>query len=546
MDKVKIAVIGLGPAGLSALKNLREKSFDAIAFERRDKIGGLWAFNSAETYTSVLDETLCNVSKFVSGFSDFPVPKDASTYPTSQEVAEYFEGNASKFGLHPHIRFGSTVNRVTRNEADDKWDVHITTAKGAQTLPFDKVVFGHGTNGIPSYPSMPNRNKFKGTVIHGQSFKGPESFAGKRVLVVGIGNSACDASLSLINHASKVYQSYRRGRITMSEPANAGDSPTDSWKRMEQLVHGDWRLLSAASMAHDNPSVQEDFIPALRRGAIVPMRGFKDFCGESEVLLAGGMIVEVDAVIFCTGYELDFSIMPEIEMEGACGIELQTAGDIINKRAVRRERRDHEIFRRAKVAASSSALSDDLSTALGILGSFSELDGASGECMVRCGTRVMAVAQIWAGETAGKAPMGNRDPAKFPSLEEMNQEVDAYQIWWRQQWQEEQSMLPGYVRAYSFYRFLHNAAGTGPYERLDHMFTTRGWGLWWNDNELWTWLAKGPMNSYSWRLFETNPGHVPGCGRKTWPEARQALKEAISYEIFQDHKRQHKDKAKNE
>ncbi|KAI1267540.1 FAD/NAD(P)-binding domain-containing protein [Xylariaceae sp. FL1019] len=595
MDKVKIAVIGLGPAGLAALKSLREEGFDAIAFERRDQIGGLWAFNSDETYTSALEETLCNVSKFNSGFSDFPVSKDASTYFTSQEVAEYLEGYASKFGLHPHIRFGSTVNRVTRNEADDKWDVHISTSKGSQTLPFDKVVFGHGNNSVPSYPTMPNRTKFKGTIMHGQTFKGPKSFAGKRVLVVGIGNSACDASLSLVNHASKVYQSYRRGRLMVSryendglplgtqfawpmlrlkyvldrwfpslmrwvgdnyminkmitdasrsEPAKLGESPKDRWKRTEQLVRGDWRLLPAASMAHDNPTVQEHFIPALRRGDIVPMHGFKDFCGASEVLLMDGTVVEVDAVIFCTGYELEFSIMPEIEMDGACGMELQTAGNIINKRqfdesgTIMKSSEERKLPHLPRLY--QTIFPPRWASSIAFLSWMAPQENAW--CVAELAA--MAVAQIWAGETAGKAPNGNLVSAKLPSVDEMNNEVDAYHAWWRQSWQEEHSMLPGYVRAYSFYRFLHGAAGTGLYERLDHMFSTPGWDLWWNDHELWTWLAKGPMNSYSWRLFETNPGNVPGCGRKTWPEARKTLKEA--YEIFQDYKRQQKDKSKDD
>ena len=88
MDKISIAVIGLGmifpihapcrlgasrikarenigPAGLTALKSLREEGFNATAFERRDKVGGLWSYSNNTTFTTVLDEMVCNISKFV-------------------------------------------------------------------------------------------------------------------------------------------------------------------------------------------------------------------------------------------------------------------------------------------------------------------------------------------------------------------------------------------------------------------------------------------------------------------------------------------------
>ncbi|KAF0636593.1 hypothetical protein FPSE5266_20329 [Fusarium pseudograminearum] len=75
MENIDIAIIGTGPAGLVALKNLREQGFNAVAFERRESVGGLWAYSDNTDYTTALDDTTVNVSKFVSGFSDFPMPK---------------------------------------------------------------------------------------------------------------------------------------------------------------------------------------------------------------------------------------------------------------------------------------------------------------------------------------------------------------------------------------------------------------------------------------------------------------------------------------
>ncbi|KAI0431077.1 FAD/NAD(P)-binding domain-containing protein [Xylaria sp. FL1042] len=596
MEDVRIAVIGLGPAGLNALKSLREEGFNVVAFERRNEIGGLWSFSEDTTYTSVLKDTVCNVSKFISGFSDFPVPKDYPTFFPGAQLAEYFKSYASHFNLYPYVRFGTTVKRVTRNAADNSWDVHIVNSDGPTVLSFDKVVLAHGCENLPLWPPMLNRERFKGTVMHAQSFKRPDTFEGKRVLVVGIGNTACEVSLALTKHASKVYQSYRKGRIMVSryyddgipmdsrftwpilrmrywmdylapwlsgpvgdkfmhnkmisdaarsEPVDTSMSDKEKWKRAEKLVRDDWRLMPCPSMAHVHPAVQEDFIPALRRGDIIPVHGFKDFSGDSEVLLDNDVVVDVDAVIFCTGYDPDYNIMPELEMDGAQGLPLRTAEEVSEHNSGEGPRgkkgqphlpRLYQMIFPPRYASSVAILS-----------------WMAPQEPVWCVTELasMAVAQIWAAETVANSTAASnqsqaktdRSPALLPSLEEMNAEVDVYHTWWRTQWRIESSLRLGYVQGHSFYRFLHDAAGTNMYENLDHPLSTRGWSLWWHDRELWTWLAKGPMNSYSWRLFDTNPKGIPGCGRKTWPGARQATKDA--YEIYEDFKQQMQKKSRH-
>ncbi|KAI1105700.1 FAD/NAD(P)-binding domain-containing protein [Jackrogersella minutella] len=586
MEDIKIAVVGLGPAGLTALKTLREEGFNVVAFERRERIGGLWSFSNNPTFTSALDETVCNVSKFISGFSDYPVAKDCPPYPTAPEIQEYFNCYASHFNLHDHVRFNTTVNKVTRSMNDDAWDVHITNPDGDAVQSFDKVVFGHGCDSVPVWPTLPNRDIFKGVVMHSQAYKNPEHFRGKKVLVVGIGNTACEISLSLRKHVDRLYQSYRRGKImisryldngvpmdvnfswstlrlkyfldeklpwlmasiadrvminkmisdaTRSEPASSGLSRGERLKRAGRKVWEDWRLLPGPSMAHTNPTVQEDFIPALHEGDIIPVRGFKDFVGDHQVLLGDNTVVEVDVVIFCTGYDLDFSIMPELEMDGAGGLpprrascqsddeEVDQDGAVDEDRDGRKKAHLPRLFQMIFPPRWASSVA------------FLSWMAPQENVWCVCELASMAIAQIWAAETAkstGEQPLkyGYRPRAILPSLEEMNSQVDRYHIWWRAGWEKDHSMRLGNVQSYSFYRYLHDAAGTGLYDNLDHMFTSRGWGLWWNDRELWTWLAKGPMNSYSWRLFETNPDGIAGCGRKTWPGAREALREAVCFD----------------
>ncbi|KAM4054539.1 flavin-binding monooxygenase-like domain-containing protein [Hirsutella rhossiliensis] len=525
MGNVKIAVIGLGPAGLTAIKALREEGFDVVGFERRDRVGGIWAYSPNPNYTSVIHDTVSNVSKFVSGFSDFPILKEYPPYMTGTQVAEYFEEYARHFQLEQHVRFKTTVRRVLRDELDRGWNVHVSGPEGDAILHFDKVVLGSGSDSVPSWPPMPGRQLFKGTVIHGQSYRRPEQFAGKRVLVVGIGNTACEVSLSLTSHASKVYQSYRRGRIIVSryfdndlldyklpwlahplgdramkksmihvaarrnpqdlDPKGLDYSARDRRKLAAEKIKGDWRLVPCASMAHVHPVVQERFIPALLSGQIAPARGFKAFTGAHEVLLDDGSTVEVDAVIFCTGYALEFDIMPELEMDGT---------------EPHLPRLYHMIF--PPRWASSVA----------VLSWMSPLE--TYWCV--CDLASMAVAQAWSAETAKEKGLaqidGYRRPALLPSEAKMNAEVDRYHTWWRR-----------------------DMAGTGMFDNIDHVLTLRGWRLKRKDRELHMLLSQGPANSYAWRIFDTNPKGIPGCGRKAWPGARQAVQDA--YDDYQKYKR---------
>ncbi|KAI1093222.1 FAD/NAD(P)-binding domain-containing protein [Rostrohypoxylon terebratum] len=360
---IKIVVIGLGPAGLTALKALREEGFHVVAFERRDEPGGV---------------TVCNVSKFVSGFSDYPVPKDYPPYLTALQMHEYLDSYASYFNLKDHVHYNTTVKKVIRNMSKDIWDVHVTNLEGDSILSFAKVVFGHGSQSVPVWPSIPNKDKFKGEVIHSQVYKSSEPFRGKRVLVVGVGNTACDISLSLRKHAAKVYQSYRRGKILISrytedgvamdsefswpmmrlkyfldekmprlmatvadkitttkmvsdaarfDPAARDLATGERLKRATKMLEEDWHLLPGPSVTRVHPTVQEDFIPALHEGDVTPLRGIEDFVGDNQVLLEDDTVVEVDAVIFCTGYEADFSIFPELEFNGSGGLPSRKIGD---------------------------------------------------------------------------------------------------------------------------------------------------------------------------------------------------------------------------
>lgn len=307
---------------------------------------------------------------------------------------------------------------------------------------------------------------------------------------------------------------------TRHEPQEPGLSGRERRRRAEKKVKEDWRLVPFPSMEVTHPAVQDDFIAALYSGHVNPVRGFKAFTGANQVLLDDGSTVEVDAVIFCTGYTIDFSLMPELEMDGSCGVPLTTAGQTKILAGDRREpslpRLYHMMF--PPRWASSVAF----------LSWISALETAW--CV--CELASTAVAQIWAADTArGLTPLPSeryQKPAQLPSEAKMHASVDEYHAWWRQARVKEPSAHPGFIRPYIFYRFLHDMAGTGMYDHVGHKFSWCNLRLRWKDRNLHKCLSRGPPTSSAWRVFDMNPQGIPGCGRRIWPHAREAVEDAVS------------------
>lgn len=322
------------------------------------------------------------------------------------------------------------------------------------------------------------------------------------------------------------------GKKIISDAARCepeGLSQKEKVARAGKKIKEDWHMTGCPSLSLSNPNGQENWFPAVYEGRITPAHAFDAFIGPNQVRLADGSEIEVDAVIFCTGYSHQWDIIPELEMDGACGLPLQTAKEITSKSGADGEDGDAakpphlpRLFKLIFPPKHASSLA------------FLNYQAPQENAWCVSELSSMVIAQIWAAESTnnGKTPAATdptyRKPASLPSVAEMETEVDGYHAWWRKLWEQDHSALQGFVPGHTFYRFLHEKAGTGLYDHLDHLLTTRGFGLWWNDRELHTWLSKGPMNAHSWRLFETNPKGIPGCGRKSWSGARKAVQDAVS------------------
>ena len=177
-----VAVVGLGPLGLMALKTFKEDGFEVYGFEKRDWVGGLWK-QSYDSNLSVTARTVFNTSRFRAAISDFPFSDDVDDFPTANQIWEYMERYTDHFKLRAHMRFNTEVKTFSRKQG--KWAVEYVQDGSSHTEYFDKLIISPGSFIVPRSPKLKNIEKFEGTVLHSINFPDPARFQGENVLLVG-------------------------------------------------------------------------------------------------------------------------------------------------------------------------------------------------------------------------------------------------------------------------------------------------------------------------------------------------------------------------
>ncbi|XP_040262949.1 flavin-containing monooxygenase 5-like isoform X2 [Bufo bufo] len=225
----KVAVIGAGASGLVAIKCCLEEGLEPTCFERTDDIGGLWRFDEKPeaSRASIYSSVIINTSKEMMSYSDFPIPDEFPNFMHNSKILRYFRLYTEHFQLTQYIRFKTTVCSVKKQPdfaTSGQWEV-ITEKDGKQeTDIFDAVLVcsGHHTEAHLPLKTFPGIEKFKGRYLHSRDYKNPEEFQGKRVIVIGIGNSGGDIAVELSRTASQVFLSTRRGSWILNRVSDYG------------------------------------------------------------------------------------------------------------------------------------------------------------------------------------------------------------------------------------------------------------------------------------------------------------------------------------
>ncbi|WP_258060339.1 MULTISPECIES: NAD(P)/FAD-dependent oxidoreductase [unclassified Arthrobacter] len=318
-----VAVIGSGPSGLAAMRALSRRGLDFVGFEQFTEVGGLW--NIDNPVSTVYESAHLISSKSTTAFAEYPMPAGTPDYPGHSHLRKYFSGYAETFGLYRHIRFSTRITDAVT--ADGGWQLTWQDGQGAGSGRFSAVIVATGTLHTPAIPRFPGN--FSGEIRHSAQYKKATDLAGKRVLIVGAGNSGCDIAVDAVHHAASVDISVRRGYYFV--PKYVFGRPTDTLnqgkplprplkqfidKRLLRMFTGDPHRFGFPAPDHriyeSHPVVNSLILHHLGHGDLQVKADISRFEG-STVHFRDGSAGDYDLILLATGYVLDYPFLrPEL------------------------------------------------------------------------------------------------------------------------------------------------------------------------------------------------------------------------------------------
>lgn len=307
-------IVGAGPAGLAAIKNFRARGIAVEAFEREDDVGGNWYFGKPSS--SVYASTHMISSKRLTEYSDFPMPKSFPPYPSHRQALAYLRDYARHFDLYESIAFNTSIVRATPLDAG--WEVELSNG---ETRRYAGLVVANGHHWDPLRPTIPG--EFTGEQLHTHDYKTPEVLAGKRVLVIGAGNSGCDLAVEAAQFAESACISLRRGyhflpKFAFGRPIDSGNERLQRWRLPLWLRRGISSLFTLAAIGRPetyglprpdhklfetHPIINSQLLYFVGHGRIGVRPGIAEFAGR-EVVFTDGRRETFDLIVYATGYHI--------------------------------------------------------------------------------------------------------------------------------------------------------------------------------------------------------------------------------------------------
>ena len=313
----RFCIIGAGPSGLTAAKNLKQAGIPFDCFERQDDIGGLW--NYGKPSSSIYRSTHLISSKPLTQYIDFPMPKTYPDYPSHEQALAYFRSYAEHFGLHEHIQLNTAVERVERMPRG--WRVTLNDQSSPRI--YRAVIVANGHHWDPLFPDFPG--EFSGQTLHSGDYKTPDALHNRRVLVIGAGNSGCDIAVESAQNAAATFHSMRRGyhfipKFLFGRPVDQGEQRLHSWRWPLWMRRWFIRFLTRVSLGpsefvglpkpdhklfETHPIINSQMFYFVGHGSICPKPDIKRFDGK-RVEFVDGSEEKIDLIIYATGFRVSF------------------------------------------------------------------------------------------------------------------------------------------------------------------------------------------------------------------------------------------------
>ncbi|GGT21359.1 monooxygenase [Streptomyces kurssanovii] len=305
-----VYVVGGGPGGLAAAAALRERGVRAVVLERSESVGASWRRH--------YDRLHLHTTRRLSALPGLPMPRSFGRWVSRDDVVRYLDKYAEFHALE--IVTGVEVSRI--EPAGNDWVLHAT---GGRRLTGRAVVVATGFNHTPHLPDWPGRDTYQGRLLHAGEYRNPGPFAGKDVLVVGVGNTGAEIAVDLVEGgAARVrlavrtvphivrrstagWPAQRTGILVRRLPVRLVDRAGEVMCRIavpdlaaQGLPRPDTGLYSRVKEGAV-PVQDVGLIDAVRTGRVEPVAALESF-DDGKAVLADGTRISPDAVIAATGY----------------------------------------------------------------------------------------------------------------------------------------------------------------------------------------------------------------------------------------------------
>jgi dimethylaniline monooxygenase (N-oxide forming) len=327
----KVCIIGAGSSGLTACQVLGARGIPFDCFEKGSMIGGNWRYENDNGTSSAYRSLHINSARKLMSYKAFPMPEDYPDYPSHWQVARYFDDYAERFGLKEKITFGTEV--IAAVPAGEGWEVSVEDADGKRrTDTYRAVLVANGHHWKPRWPEPPfaGADEYEGEQMHVHHYREPDVLEGKRVLVLGIGNSAVDVAVESSRIADKTFLAMRRGAYVL--PKFLGGKPIDEsappistylpmsvrrffMNRVLKMTVGEMTDYGLPKPDHKlleaHPTVSSELLPRIGHGDITVKPNIDRFIGDRSIRFDDGSEEEIDLVVYCTGYKIEFPFLDE-------------------------------------------------------------------------------------------------------------------------------------------------------------------------------------------------------------------------------------------
>ena len=323
----RVAVVGAGPGGLVTARWLLSQGFEPTIFEQSHTLGGQWT--GADGISGVWPTMHTNTSRILTSFSDLE-PDNDLTFPSNRDILAYLHRYAETFALTPRIRYGTRVNRLSRDTGG--WLVeHSGTAE-----TFERVVVASGRFQSPYVPPVSGLESFTGPAgaMATYHYRDPAPYLHKRVLVAGGAISALEIASELAQLGVSVVVAQRRQRYVLAKFAAGVPSDSRIFTRYLTLADEilpqaevDRQLKEIVVEAGGSPeqygapapdpslfaagvTLAQQYLPLVAEGRITVRPWLASVDGQ-RVTFADGSADEFDGILFGTGFEIDLPFLSD-------------------------------------------------------------------------------------------------------------------------------------------------------------------------------------------------------------------------------------------